>query len=159
MGLDINTPKGQESLKLERNVIDKIKERWKHRNIDIIETNKERESRIDNLIIREKELLAIAEVKCRNMTLKQMSDWGDSWLVTNQKLIDGSKVSELLAVPFLGFLYLVPEDIILYWKITDDTGKYLFDFDVKNSQTQTTCNGGQIIRENAYLPRKFAKKI
>jgi hypothetical protein len=159
MGLDINTPKGQVSLVNERYVIDIIKKRWTQFNIDIIETNKERESRIDNLIIKENELVGLAEIKCRNMTLTQMNDWGDSWLVTNQKIIDGAKISELLAVPFLGFLYLIPDDIVLYWKITDDKGKYLFDFEIKNTKTQTTCNGGQIYRDNAYLPRKFAKKL
>lgn len=141
---------------LERKVIDRIKSKWT--GIDVIETDKRKESRIDNLIVKDKELLAIAEIKCRNLTLPVLNQYG-TWLITNQKLKDGATISELLVVPFLGFLYLVPDDLLLYWKITDNTGQYLFEFKANDSRTQATCNGGETIRENAYLPVKFAKFI
>ncbi len=157
--LDINTPKGQESLKCEKYVIDLIKNKWINYQINIIETDKKKESRIDNLIIKENKLIALAEIKCRNMTLIEMNYWGNTWLVTNQKIIDGATISKLLAVPFYGFLYLQPEDKILGWKITNEKGMYLFDFDIKKTKTQATCNGGEIYRDNAYLPISKARFV
>ena len=71
--------------------------------------------------------------------------------------MDGKRLSEMLRVPFIGFLYLIPDQIIMYWKITDKYGNFLFNFDVKNTRTQKTINGGSIIRTNAYLP--FTKGI
>jgi hypothetical protein len=157
MNLDINTPKGQESLIAEREVIKKIKDKWGKHGVGVIETNKKKHSRIDNLIYKNDELMCVAEVKCRDMTLKQMSDWGDTWLITNQKIEDGISLSKLLATPFFGFLYLIPDDIVLYWKITNDDGDVLFNYEIRDSKTQYSINGGVAFRKNAYLPRKYAK--
>jgi hypothetical protein len=85
------------------------------------------------------------------MSMMELDNYG-SWLVTLDKIMDGKKLSEMLCVPFIGFLYLIKDDIVMYWKITDNQGNFLFDFDVKQTQTQKTINGGQIVRTNAYLP-------
>jgi hypothetical protein len=154
--LDINTPKGQVFLQYERHLIDKIKSKYQ---VDIIETNKRREARIDNFLVRNFELIAVAEMKCRNMSQTQMKEWGDTWLVTQQKIIDGIEISKLLCVPFLGFLYLIPDDVILMWKITDSYGELLINFETKNTQTQATCNGNKVYRNNVYIPKKYAKVI
>jgi hypothetical protein len=77
-----------------------------------------------------------------------------SWLVTFDKIMDGKRLSEMLRVPYLGFLYLIKDQIVMYWKITDEYGNFLFDFDVRNTMTQKTINGGMIKRTNAYLPFK-----
>ena len=65
----------------------------------------------------------------------------------------------MLMVPYLGFLYLVPDDMIFYWKITNKIGDFRFDYEVKETLTQKTINGGKTIRENAYLPFKYAYEI
>jgi hypothetical protein len=156
MELDINTPKGQITLEQERKAIDRIKLKW---NVDIIETDKKEISCFDNIILKDNTIKAITEFKCRNMTMQQMRDWGDSWLVTNQKIKDCTTVSGLMRVPFIGILYLVPEDLILYWKITNKYGKYLFPFEIKETKTQYSVNGGETVRENAYLSTKFSKRL
>jgi hypothetical protein len=73
--------------------------------------------------------------------------------------MDGKRISEMLRVPYLGFLYLIKDKIIMYWKITDKYGNFLFDFDVKNTRTQKTINGGSVIRTNAYLPFKEGNEL
>ena len=65
----------------------------------------------------------------------------------------------MLRVPYLGFLYLIKDKIIMYWKITDKYGNFLFDFDIKNTRTQKTINGGSVVRTNAYLPFKKGNEI
>src|ERR1044072_1022776 len=154
--LDILTEKGQKTLLEENLVIEKLKDKWKNQ---IINTDKNDCAAIDNILVRNDTTVAICEIKCRQMTRKQLTSFGNTWLITHQKIKEGAQVSRLLRVPFIGVLYLVPDDIVLYWKITDKDGKYLFDFDVRNTETQRTVNGGLIVRENAYLHTKHAKQL
>jgi len=154
--LDILTTKGQETLQQEDIVIQRLIAKWK---VQVINTNKNDCASLDNLLTRENTLVALTEIKCRKMSREELRGYGDTWLVTNQKIIDGATASKLLRVPFIGVLYLVPDDLILYWKITDSDGNYLFDFEVMETITQETVNGGSIARVNAFLHTKFSKKL
>ena len=152
--MDILTEKGQRSLEYEHIMLEKIKHSMckKHKkNSFIFETNKNTTAKVDGILIKDNQLSAIFESKCRNMSMMELDNYG-SWLVTLDKIMDGKKLSEMLCVPFIGFLYLIKDDIVMYWKITDNQVNFLFGFDVKQTQTQKTINGGQIVRTNAYLP-------
>lgn len=154
--LDILTEKGQKTLLEENLVIEKLKNRWK---VEVINTNKDDCAAIDNILVRDNTTVAICEVKCRQLTRNQLTSYGNTWLITHQKLKEGAQLSRLLRVPFIGVLYLVPEDLVLYWKITDNDGKFQFEFDVRDTETQRTVNGGLIVRENAYLHTKYSKQL
>ena len=159
--MDILTTKGQKSLEYEKKMLEKIRESIckKHNNSSmLIETNKDMDAKIDGVIIKNNELSGIFESKCRDMGLIQLMEYG-SWLVTFEKILDGKRLSEMLRVPYLGFLYLIKDDIVMYWKITNKYGNFMFDFDVKNTRTQKTINGGIIMRTNAYLPFKEGNEI
>lgn len=154
MSLDINTKKGQESLIHEREVQEIIKKKWK---LGVLETPKLGISACDGFLIKKNEMVALFETKCRyDMTYEELLTRG-SWLITEEKIKKCKTLSILLQIPFYGFLYLLPksnpdEKILLCWKITNEKGKYLFDFEVRNEQTQRSINGGQADRYNAYLP-------
>ena len=148
MGLDINTPLGQESLQQELKMLDEIKKCW---NVDIILTDKKVDALCDGFLVRNNVIIALFESKCRNMTLNQLENYG-SWLITYNKVEKCKTLSEQLKVPFLGFLYLVDDNIVMHWNITDKEGNYQFIFDHQETKTQKTINGGEIIRDNAYLP-------
>lgn len=99
------------------------------------------------------------------MTYNKLLERG-SWLITHDKIRGCQKISEFLQIPFIGFLYLAPkhsdERVLLFWKITNNKGKYLFEFDVHEEETQRTINGGKTTRMNAYLPveqSQFVNKI
>tara|TARA_Y100001972_G_C7645753_1_gene324519 strand:- start:719 stop:1201 length:483 start_codon:yes stop_codon:yes gene_type:complete len=159
--MDILTAKGQKSLEYEKKMLEKIRKNIckKHNNSSmLIETNKDMDAKIDGVIIKNNELSGIFESKCRDMGLIQLMEYG-SWLVTFEKILDGKRLSEMLRVPYLGFLYLIKDDIVMYWKITNKYGNFMFDFDVKNTRTQKTINGGIIMRTNAYLPFKEGNEI
>ena len=159
--MDILTTKGQKSLEYEKKMLEKIRKNIckKHKNSSmLIETNKDMDAKIDGVIIKNNELSGIFESKCRDMGLIQLMEYG-SWLVTFEKILDGKRLSEMLRVPYLGFLYLIKDDIVMYWKITNKYGNFMFDFDVKNTRTQKTINGGIIMRTNAYLPFKEGNEI
>jgi hypothetical protein len=85
------------------------------------------------------------------MTKEELSMYG-SWLVTNEKIMHGRYLSEMLRVGFFGFLYLIPDNNIFMWHITDSNGKFKFDFESKITKTQKTINGGTAMRENSFLP-------
>ena len=159
--MDILTKKGQKSLEYEREMLERIRQSIcsTHKsNSMLVETNKDTDAKVDGVIIKDNELSGIFESKCRDLSLMELRNFG-SWLVTFDKIMDGKRLSEMLRVPYLGFLYLIKDKIIMYWKITDKYGNFLFDFDIKNTRTQKTINGGSVVRTNAYLPFKKGNEI
>jgi len=153
--LDINTKKGQESLRHEREMLERIEGSMK---VKLVETDKDKDAKCDGVIIHNDKIGGIFESKCRNMNYMELLKHG-SWLITLQKILDGQTLSKMLRVPFLGFLYLIPDQMIFYWKITDNMGDFNFGFDVRRTSTQRTINGGRALRTNAYLPMDRSTEI
>ena len=125
-------------------------------NCDIVETPKDKPSKCDGFLVKKNTVVGLFEDKCRYTTYEQFKRW-KSWIITYEKLDKCVWLSNLLCVPFYGFLYIVHSDKILYWKITDDEGNYLFEPIIKKTKTQATINGGEAERENAFLPLECAK--
>ena len=122
--MDILTKKGQVSLQYEHKMINKIRDHIckKHKgNSFIYETDKDKPSKVDGFIVKDNILSGIFESKCRNMGLVELMEYG-SWLITMDKIMDGKKLSEMLCAPYIGFLYLIKDDIVMYWKITNSDG-------------------------------------
>jgi hypothetical protein len=161
MSLDINTPLGQKSLQEEREVHETIRRKW---GVEVIETPKDSTATGDGFLVKNGEIVAFFECKCRyDMTYDELLNRG-SWLVTMDKVKKCRTVSKLLQVPFIGILYLLPESdpkqrVMVYWKITDKQGNYIFNFEVREEPTQKTVNGGEIVRLNAYFPIEYMKSI
>tara|TARA_R100000700_G_scaffold37892_1_gene48553 strand:- start:4916 stop:5398 length:483 start_codon:yes stop_codon:yes gene_type:complete len=159
--MDILTERGQKSLEYERKMLERIRNSMcntHEKNSMLIETNKNTDAKVDGIIIKNNELSGIFESKCRDLSLMELRNFG-SWLVTFDKIMDGKRLSEMLRVPYIGFLYLIKDEIVMYWKITDKHGNFLFDFDVRNTRTQKTINGGSVVRTNAYLPFKEGSEL
>jgi hypothetical protein len=154
-GLDINTVAGKESAILESQMMREIEKSW---GVVVHETNKSGGKVFDGYMFRDDDLVAIYECKNRNVSYEQLKQWG-SWLVTWKKLKDCQRVAKKYNVDFIGFLGVEKSDIILYWHICNKHGEFLFDFDVKETETQATINGGKATRYNAFLPLEYAKEI
>ena len=101
MGLDILSEKGQASLHYEKIMLDKISE---IRGVDLVETDKDTDAKIDGLIIKNNVLVGAFESKCRKLSLDELKRFG-SWLITMDKILDGRKVSKLLRIPFFGTFF------------------------------------------------------
>ena len=153
--LDIKSDKGKESLRQERIMLRRIEKVWGAR---LIETDKDTVAKVDGIIEKDKVIRGVYESKCRDVSYIQLCKYG-SWLITHNKILQGQIMSKSLMVPYLGLLYLVSDDKIFYWKITNKNGDFIFDFEVRDTETRKTINGGKIIRENAYLPLKYAYEI
>jgi hypothetical protein len=155
--LDIHTEKGQKTLEQEDRAYSIFISRYPSYNI--VETDKDKDAKVDSFLVDNDEIEAVVECKCRTMTYEKLQNFG-SWLITYDKIECGKEVSELLRVPYLGFLYLVPDDVLLIWEITNSSGSYKFSFDKKKTKTQYSVNGGTARRLNAFLPNdEISKKL
>ena len=162
--MDILTPKGQASLEQEHRAIARFtalfpKYGW-------LETDKAMPASVDGFFyVHERAtgsnvLSAVVEVKCRNETRDRFrTAFNDEWLITHDKLLKGQEVSQLCQVPFIGILWLVPEQCLLVVQFTNRKGEFLIDFEVHQSETQATINGGTAIRDNAFVPLNKAKEF
>jgi hypothetical protein len=153
--MDINTPKGQQTLKEEQFMLSKFEIIWK---CDAIQTNKNKGAACDGIFLRKKEIKGVFESKCRHLTVDQLEDYG-SWLISFEKIEKGRLLSKLLQVPYYGLLYLVDDNVIMYWEITDDDGNYVFKFETETRETQYCVNGGSKIDKVALLPIKNGKYL
>lgn len=150
-GLDINTPRGQETLQQERRAAELYVKG--NPNAYYLATKKKEEPSFDAFIISrdEKEVIAIAETKCRHGTVdKLFNQWGGRWLVTYDKIASNVIIAKAAKVPLVGLLYLVEDDALLYldlWSAAKGAASYW----VEETRTQRTVNGGSIVRANAYI--------
>jgi hypothetical protein len=101
-------------------------------------------------------LYGIAEIKSRKMAgdriLNREYVAQNGYLVTNEKLRYGAVVSSFYKVPFFLIVNLLLDKRILVWQITDKAGNFTMDYKIIETKTQKTCNGGEIVRKNAFLP-------
>ena len=110
--MDVLTPKGRETLKQEKEAIRLFMESF--RGFEFIETPKDKPADIDGFIVKENTVLSGVEVKCRYMTSDVLvNKYKNQWLITSDKLDRGVRVCESLGIDFRGFLYLVPDKMLL----------------------------------------------
>lgn len=157
MTLDINTPRGQETLAQERRVAEIVAAAAP--GVAYLGTPKGEPAAVDAILTRGTDLIAVAETKCRNLTREQLAGYGDEWLVTWDKIMRARSVALGLGVPLIGFLYLTPEDRLLSLRITDASGALLVPIRIESTLTQATVNGGTARRNNAYLSLASAREI
>lgn len=160
MGLDVLTPKGQESREHE----DAAVALWHSRFplLRYMHTPKGSPAKPDAILVRgEHSIYAVVEMKCRpGLSLdKFMREFKGEWLVTYQKMVDCVQAAQLLHVPFVGMLYLVDENVLLYKVLWTPEEGYVATFTVRRTETQATVNGGLAVRANAYIDMRDARRV
>ena len=154
MVLDSTTPRGLDALAAEREAIalfERVNSGYCY-----AETPKSEPAEVDGVIYKDGVLVAAVECKVRSLTRQRLHDLGDEWLVTADKVERGRVLSKALGVPFVGFLFLLPERRLFTLRITDGRGNYIIKYDVRETMTRATINGGKAVRANAYLPMTTA---
>ena len=156
--MDILTPKGQISVEDEQTT----RRLWESYfpEYRYIETPKNQTAAFDAVLVKGKEIYAVVETKCRrDMTLEKFnSDYKAHWLVTYNKIRDCCVAADLMGVPFVGFLYIQPSNVLLTKEIYRH-GQFNQKIIVNQTQTQATTNGGIITRDNAYIDMSQAKVL
>ena len=146
--LDVNSPKGQESLEHELRAV----QLWSHHYSDYtyVHTPKNGPALVDAVIVdNDTNVVAVVEQKSRNMSLEQLQKWNNEWLITFDKIEAGRNTAMALGVPFIGFLYLIPDDLLITKQLSNAKGDWTCNFRTDNTETQETFNGGKIVTENA----------
>jgi len=157
--LDINSEKGQITVQQEIKMLKYIEECWGVTAVSTKKKDDHADAVCDGFLVKNGEVIALFETKCRKMTLEQLEKYG-TWLITYNKIKKCKLLSEYLRVPFVGFLYLLDDEIIMHWNITNSDGKYLFEFTHEETPTRRTINDATpTIRDNAYLPVSEGKIV
>lgn len=151
MSLDILTHKGQQSVEQEQDAI----AIWHHHypTLRYCETPKGKPAAVDAVLVNKSGIVVgVVETKCREMTMDDFNTrYKAQWLVTFAKMLHAIEVAEALQVKMMGFLYLVPDRVLLCKTLWSPDGGYLVDFTVSKTETQKTINGGLIKRDNAFI--------
>jgi len=151
--LDVNTPRGQQTLADELDAIKIFESHYPQ--YRYIHTPKKEPGDIDGLVVSAtRDLVAVVETKCRyDMTLEKFTEtYGEEWLLTFDKIIKGMKVAEACRVPFYGFLYIVPSGALLIRRLwSPQAGLEFASLVIRKTKTQATINGGEAVRDNAFI--------
>jgi hypothetical protein len=156
MSLDINTPRGQESVHEEDRMLAIIKQSYP--SLQFFHTPIKRSALIDGFIVKDNELRALFESKCRRESLQSFSEppLNNEWMISQHKLNSAATIAKHLSVPFCGFLYLVNDNRVLMFKLTDETGRFIHPMRVERRKTSASCNGGTMIDTCYFINLKYA---
>lgn len=155
MSLDIATPRGQRTLEYEQRAAEIFLHH--HPLYTYAETPKDRPGLVDALLVEAAQVRAVVEQKSRDMTIDTLRSWDYEWLVTMEKVRIASAIAKQLCVPFVGFLYLIPEDALLVKRITNADGSLATGVREESRRTQATVNGGSAVRLNAMIDMSGAR--
>jgi len=157
--MDILTEKGAETLQQVADAIDIWRKNFPA--IQYIHTPDNRPADFDGILAHNGRVAGIVEIKCRvSMTFEKFgTDYKSEWLVTFDKVRRCMQAADAIQAPFVGFLYFPHEKILLYKRIYDPVNGVSASMRLARSRTQATVNGGQIVRENAYIDMADAKRL
>lgn len=155
--MDVDTPTGQRFDALETRVCQALERKW---GCEALKLGKS--ATVDRLFLRNKDKhpLGVAEVKCRDLTIDELNEFG-SYLISWNKIEALQTVATLFGVPSGVIMHPMRERpaCVVYFPIADAWGEPIWKGTKKETETQATCNGGTVRRVNAYLALDAAKII
>jgi len=162
--LDINTPRGQETLADEKKAAEAFEREYGWR---YIHTPKVRASKIDAILLNEQSEIAgvvLASARYECSIDKFMTEWDAEWLLTWRKLAVAARVARDLQVMLFGFLYVVDDRLLLIKRLYDPmrpvrTARWLAQFRLDRTETKATVNGGRAVRLNAFVNIEQATRL
>ena len=156
--MDINTPRGQETL-----VDERVVAMWAEREFGVryVETPKGQPATVDAIITdtHAQEIRAVVETKCRyDVDLDGFRRrYRSEWLVTWDKIDKAMTLAQGLGVPLVGFLYLPSSRALLMVRISHPDGRLAVPIRLQTTETRATVNGGRAVRTNAFIDLSSAK--
>ena len=150
MTLDINTPRGQNTLPHEQMAYQIFQAH--HEAYTIKHTDKAKAEPYDGWIMHAGKPVALVETKCRADVnyYEFRQDYKNRWLITEAKLNVAACCARRERLPLYGFLYFVHGQVLLKIKLANSAG-VLLEHDTKRTRTQATVNGGEAWRVNGFV--------
>lgn len=153
MALDCITENGRRYIAHQHDCLRQFCERH---SVQYVTTDDEGSADVDAILYRSN-VVAVAEVKSRNMTHDQLRGFG-SYLVSQSKLERLIAVARGLRSVGLLLVYLIPERRTVWWKVCDCYGIAAMDWRVERTETSRSCNDDRRVDGwNAYLPLTEAR--
>ena len=128
----------QHRLDLEKKIIDFIQSHW---NVESIRTQQSKYCPVDFFMTKDKQVRAICEVRTRADSFEDVKKWGGMFL-NYRKLSTALKMSKQLQLPFLFIAYFMKDNLLVYWKITDDSGLIQVEMTLTSRSAQDNIEGG-----------------
>ena len=152
--LDSQTPKGIPYIESEEVVAKAVCDKMNCNQLHMASDD----NHVDRLFYRKEQLVAVGEIKSRNMKIEELENFG-SYLITESKITVGCALAGLMGVPYMLYVKLLKSDIIVYWLICDGDGDLQVHYDRDLTVTQANVNGGTAQRVNAYIDLSQMKKL
>lgn len=155
MSLDINTPRGQQTLTDEQKAVAIFNA--KHPDFMYVHTDKRTMAKADALLVKDGALAGLVLTSCRYRCTVQTFElnWNYEWLVTWRKIALGAWLAKHLQTPLYGFLYVVDSDVLLiqplYSPTRPEPDRWRTPIRTDMTETQATVNGGLALRRNAFI--------
>ena len=128
----------QHRLELETKIIEFIQQHW---NVESIRTQQSKYCPVDFFMTKDKQVRAICEVRTRADSFDDVKKWGGMFL-NYRKLSTALKMSKQLQLPFLFIAYFMKDNLLVYWKITDDSGLIQVEMTLTSRSAQDNIEGG-----------------
>lgn len=155
--MNINTPRGRESLKAEHRAMEIFAKHFP--DYEYCETPKDKYAEVDAILTKQNQIMRVVETKCRDLSIEEfIGRFNFQWLVTFDKIEKGKQIAKALCVPFTGFLYLTQSNILLVQQISNHIG-YVPEITILPTTTKRNVNGGEVIRSNAYIDMSNATQL
>lgn len=148
--LNVLTERGQVAVEQEREAA----AIWHSSYPDLVynDTPKDSPAAVDAIITRNGSIAAVVETKCRELDHETFSNTFDGkWLVTLDKMLIARDIAKALNVPLLGFLYLTKDRKLLWQKLWSPQDGWNVSFSVEKTKTKKNINGGEALRDNAFI--------
>ena len=156
--MDVLTPKGQVTRQQE----ERAAAIWaKHFPVySYVQTPKDNPAIVDAILSVDNVIKGVVETKCREYAMSEFRGRFESkWMFTYEKLVKCADIASGLSVPLIGFLYIVPEDTLLYQKLWEPKAGWLCDMHIRPVKMQATVNGGTAVRSSAFIDMRNASVL
>lgn len=107
---------------------------------------------IDGVASINNQMTHIIEFKSRNESMQSIQEFG-TYLISYDKIEHGIQMSKMLSVPFILLVYLIKDQTLIGIEIGNQYG-ITAPMEVKETRTQKTIDGGEVIRRNAFIDIK-----
>lgn len=145
--LAVDTQKGKEALVKEEMIARRVAKYFKVE----VKPYDEKTYPGDRKMYRYNLLVATCEIKAREFSFNEANSI-KTYLISESKIKHGTVRSKRLKVPFWIFALLEKTNVILGFKIVDQFGHLLIDYNAKRTRTKETIHGGTAYRINAFIP-------
>ena len=161
MKRDLTSDKVIQALEHEEKAIKLLEDKYAEKGYEFIHTPKDTMAYVDGLIVRDNELTAVFETKCRYKlsveTLCNQFEW--RWMLTKDKVERCGKVADYLCVPLFGILYLIEDETVMIEKLWHNK-KLVCDYKEKTIATPINCDiGGTVNSCNLFINMENSTKI